>query len=172
MTSHYSTAAHTFCTLFRSQINFKMHINEHIIATLYGEFKYECIRRWVSNVLATNTWKVGHSKHSYQCTHDGQLGAGKGLVRKLEEGIDLVHNKYNTTFLGVMASLLWDIKIKPPSSDVLYVEITWFVVGADHIRPAGSGDLPPSRNSVISSHSSPDYGGFIIVSLRFLGDTA
>ncbi len=39
----------------------------------------------------------------YQCVHDGQWWAGKGLVRKLEEGIDLVHNKYNTTFLGVLA---------------------------------------------------------------------
>ncbi len=31
------------------------------------------------------------------------VGARKGLVRKLEEGIDLVYNKYNTTFLGVLA---------------------------------------------------------------------
>ncbi len=41
---------------------------------------------------------------SYQCVHDGQWGAGKGLVRKLEKGIDLVHNKYKTTFLGVLAN--------------------------------------------------------------------
>ncbi len=59
--SHYSTTAHTFCTLFMSQINLKMYTNEHIIAKLYCEFKYECIRRWVSNVLATNTWMVGHA---------------------------------------------------------------------------------------------------------------
>ncbi len=45
MTSHYSTAAHTFCLLFMSQIYLNIHINEHIIAKLYGEFKYECIRR-------------------------------------------------------------------------------------------------------------------------------
>ncbi len=43
--SHYSTAAHTFRMLFMSQINLKMHIDEHIIAKCYDEFKYECIRK-------------------------------------------------------------------------------------------------------------------------------
>ncbi len=40
---------------------------------------------------------------SYQCTHNGRWEAGKGLVRKLKGGIDLVHNKYNAAFLGVLA---------------------------------------------------------------------
>ncbi len=43
-------------------------------------------------------------------------------------------------------SLYEDIKRKPPSSDVLYVEITSFVVVDDHIRPVGSGDLLPPQN--------------------------
>ncbi len=42
--SHYSTAVHTFLTLFMSQFNFKMHINEQIIAKWCGDFKYECLR--------------------------------------------------------------------------------------------------------------------------------
>ncbi len=29
---------------------------------------------------------------------------GGGLVRKLKWGIDLVHNKYNTAFVGVLAN--------------------------------------------------------------------
>ncbi len=49
------TAAQTFCMLFMNQIDLKMHINEQIIRKLYGEFDYECIRRWLSNVQATDT---------------------------------------------------------------------------------------------------------------------
>ncbi len=58
-----------------NQIDLKMPINEEISLKLYGEFEYECIRRWLSNVLATDTWKIGHGKHSYfiisACSMDG-----------------------------------------------------------------------------------------------------
>ncbi len=39
---------------------------------------------------------------SYQCAHDGWGGGGgeRGFVKKLKGGPNLVHNKYNTTFLG------------------------------------------------------------------------
>ncbi len=69
------------------------------------------------------------------------VGGWKGVGEKTERGIDLVHNKYNTRFLGVLADHM-PLFYKIPSSDVLYVEITSFVVGADHLYPAGSGDLP------------------------------
>ncbi len=32
------------------------------------------------------------------------VGVGKGMVRKLKGGIDLVHNKYNATFLMLLAN--------------------------------------------------------------------
>ncbi len=51
--------------LWVMQINLKLHINEQIIAKLCGEFKYDCLRRWLSNELATCTWKGCHGKHSY-----------------------------------------------------------------------------------------------------------
>ncbi len=89
--------------LFMNQIDLKMPINEQISIKLYGEFEYECIRSWLSNVLATDTWKVGHGKHSYFFSNvrimDGG-GPDGGLLRKLKGGPNLVHNKYNTTFLG------------------------------------------------------------------------
>ncbi len=105
VTSHYSTAANTFLTLFMSQINLKMHINEQIIAKLCGEFKYECLRRWLSKVLARDTWKICHGKYSYFLINAPMMDSG-GLERGWSEnwrGIDLVHNKYNTTFLGLLA---------------------------------------------------------------------
>ncbi len=37
---------------------------------------------------------------SYQCMHDGWWGVEKGVGEKTEGGPNLVHNKYNTTFLG------------------------------------------------------------------------
>ncbi len=43
--------------------------------------------RWLSKDLATDTWKVCDWQaflFSYQCTHNGQWGVGKGLVRKLK----------------------------------------------------------------------------------------
>ncbi len=36
-------------------------------------------------------------------------------------------------------------KNKPPSSGDMYVGITSFVVGGDHLHPAGSSDLPPPQ---------------------------
>ncbi len=98
-----SIAALSSCMLFMNQIDLKMPINGQISIKLYGEFEYECIRRWLSNVLATDTWKVGHGKHSYflinACIVDGG-GPEGGLLRKLKGGPNLVHNKYNTTFHG------------------------------------------------------------------------
>ncbi len=76
--------------LFMNQIDFKMHINQQISIKLYGEFEYECIRRWLSNVLATYTWKVGHGEHSYFLINahiiDG-VGQEGGLLRKLKGGL-------------------------------------------------------------------------------------
>ncbi len=65
VTSHYSIAVHIYRTLFMSQINLKKHINELKMAKLCGEFKYDCLRSWLSKELATDTWNVCHGKHSY-----------------------------------------------------------------------------------------------------------
>ncbi len=82
------TAAQTFCMLFMNQIDFKMHINEQIIIKLYGELEYECIMRWLSNGLVTDTWKVGHGKHSYFLSMRAwwMVGCGKGVGEKTEGG--------------------------------------------------------------------------------------
>ncbi len=96
------TTAQTFCMLFMDQIDLKMHINEQIITKWCGEFKYECLKWWLSKELATDTWKVCHGKHSYFLINAGTMDSG-GLVRKPKGGIDLVHNKYNATFLGLLA---------------------------------------------------------------------
>ncbi len=153
--SHYSSVAHTFCMLFMSQINLKMHINEQIIAKLYGEFKYEFIRRWVSNVLATNTWKVGYASILiFLSMHPGStVGAAKGLVRKLEEGIDLDHNKYNTTFLGVLPPTigLYFIRYKNKTTFIWCAVCgDHFVVGADHLLPPQTQWSPHTAHQTIA----------------------
>ncbi len=103
---------------------------------------------------------------SYQCQHDRQRGAGKGLVRKLEEGIDLVHNKFTTTFLVVLADHmpLFFIRYKNKTT------FAWCAVCWDHFVCGGGRSPSPcwlwwssdTTNSVISSLSSQDFCDFII----------
>ncbi len=52
--------------------------------------------------LKGRSWKA--FLFSYQYAHGGWWVVGKGLVRKLKGDIDLVHNKHNRTFLGVLAN--------------------------------------------------------------------
>ncbi len=66
--------------------------NMNVLGVECQMYLLQILERWVMQAFL----------FSYQCAHGGKWAAGKGLVRKLEEGIDLVHNKYNTTFLGVL----------------------------------------------------------------------
>ncbi len=77
---------HNLSVLFMNQIVLKMPINKQISVKLYSKFEYECIRMWLSNALATDTWKVGHGKHSYFLinAHIMDGGAGRGVAEKTE----------------------------------------------------------------------------------------
>ncbi len=69
-----------------------------------------------------------------------------------------------TKFLYTIQNItLLRYKKKPPMSDMLCVEIISFVVVEDHVQPVGSGYLPRPQCSEIVTHSSPYYGGFVII---------
>ncbi len=94
------------------------------------------------------------------CTMDGG-GLERELVRKMKGGPNLVHNKYNTIGLWVWPTI--------GLSFIRYKNKTTFVCG-DHFVCDGRSPwprelrwCPSTTNSVISSHSSPDCGSFIII---------
>ncbi len=47
----------------------------------------------------------------------------------------------------------------------MYVDITSFLVGEDHLCPAGSGDLLPPQLSDIHTHIT-ELGSFVIIPLE------
>ncbi len=122
-----------------NQINLKMHTNEQIIAKLCGKFKHECLRRWLWKELATDTWKVCHGKHSYFLINACMMDSG-GLESVWWENwmgaliYFIIHTiQHSMGFWPTIGLSFISYKIKSPSSDLLYVEITLFVVWAQVI---------------------------------------